>query len=107
MYYGYDYNNQGGTGSAALPNGTYDLLLYGYEGKYDVQIGATDYGIKSCADFPIQNQPVWQEGRQYVRFPNIVVAAGQSISITILRGDVGGYAVIAGLQLLQTTCPAH
>jgi hypothetical protein len=109
MYDSYDYNNQSGTGSAALlnvPSGTYDLLLYGYEGNYGVQIGATDYGIKSCADYPVQNPPVWQEGRQYVRFQNLVVAAGQSISIAILRGSVGGYAVIAGLQLLQTaSCP--
>ena len=110
MYYGYNYNNQGGTASATLlnvPGGAYDLLLYGYEGKYDVQVGSTDYGIKSCVDSPIQNPPVWQEGRQYVRFRNIFVAEGQSISIAILRGDVGGYAVIAGLQLMQTTCPAH
>jgi hypothetical protein len=110
MYYGYNYNNAGGTGSVTLlnlPSGAYDLLLYGYEGKYDVQVGATDYGIKSCVDSPIQNPPVWQEGRQYVRFRNIVVPAGQSISVTILQGDVGGYAVIAGLQLLQTTCLAH
>lgn len=110
MYFNFDYNNQGGTGSAALvnvPSGTYDLLLYGYEGKYDVQVGATDYGTKSCADSPIQNPPVWQEGRQYVRFRNIVVAGGQTISIAILHGDVDGDAVIAGLQLLQTTCPAH
>jgi hypothetical protein len=110
MYYGYAYNNQGGTGSATLvnvPSSTYDLLLYGYEGKYDVQVGATDYGTKSCVDSPFQNPPVWQEGRQYVRFRNIVVAGGQSISIAILHGDVDGNAVIAGLQLLQTTCPAH
>jgi len=110
MYFNFNYNNQSGTGSAALvnvPSGTYDLLLYGYEGKYDVQVGATDYGTKSCADSPIQNPPVWQEGRQYVRFRNIVVAGGQSISIAILHGDVDGDAVIAGLQLLQTTCLAH
>src|SRR5215472_245988 len=76
MYYGYNYNNAGGTGSVTLlnlPSGMYDLLLYGYEGKYDAQVGATDYGIKSCVDSPIQNPPVWQEGRQYVRFRSIVV----------------------------------
>lgn len=90
-----------------LPAGLYDLYLYSNDGNLDVTVGSTDYGAKTALDSPLVNPPVWQEGKQYVRFQNLAVGAGQAVSVSVEPGtSYPGF--ISGLQILAEvpTTPA-
>jgi hypothetical protein len=85
-----------------LPVGVYDLYVYSQDGAYDVSCGGVSYGTKTCYDAPIVSPPLWQENRQYVRFPAVrVTSAGQSLTINVQPGQ-SGYAIISGLQIAQS-----
>jgi len=112
MYDVYAYAQVGQTATAALlnlPGGTYDVLLYGLDGNYKLRVGGTDYGTKLSHDYPVANPPVWQEGRQYVRYRNIHVSSGGAMYFTIMPGTIGGYALLSGVQLSRsdTSCVPH
>jgi len=84
-----------------LPTGQYDLFVYSQDGNYDVSIGGVSAGTRTTLDEPLNNPPVWQEGRQYARFANLSIINGQSLTLTVQPG-VHGYAIISGLQIAGT-----
>jgi hypothetical protein len=107
MYDGYLYPNSGQTGIvqlANLPAGTCEVYIYGYDGNYDLAVAGTSYGNRQNRDWPSYSSP-WAEGTQYVRFPNVSVAAGQTLTVT-LRPGTGGYAVLSGMQVLMFFPPS-
>lgn len=106
MYVGYIYPF-GGVATIKLTNllaGTYELLVYSQDGNYQLNVGATDYGSKTCRDNSPAGLPAWQEGRQYVRFDNIGIGAGGELTLTVQPG-LDGYAIISGLQLVSVPEP--
>lgn len=102
MYNLYNYNTVVGNPAQAqlsnLPAGTYDLYLYSDDGNYGVQVGNTNYGVKTTSDSPISDPPPWQDGRQYAVFKGLIVQPGEAIDINISPG-IYGVAMLSGLQL--------
>ena len=88
-----------------LPAGPYELYVYSQDGNYELTVGANNLGTALTRDVPLMDPPVWQEGRQFARFTNIVVVADDALTVTVHPG-VDGYAIIAGLQLLYVSPPA-
>ncbi len=108
MYNSYLYPLSGNTASLSITNlapGFYDLLAYSQDGKYDLTVGANNYGIKTCYDSSPAGIPVWVEGTQYVRYSNVYVGAGQSLNLSMYQGLVDS-ALISGLQLTQVPEPS-
>jgi hypothetical protein len=106
MYYSYAYPFSGNA-TVTMTNllaGTYDLYVYAHDGNYRLNVGGTSYGDKTCYDNAFAGVPVWQEGRQYVRYTGVNVGSGQSLTLTVQPG-VSGYAIISGLQLAVTAAP--
>jgi hypothetical protein len=116
--FNYPVNNQGGNSRVILshvPAGSYSLYLYGhgtqplYYGDYTVSVAGHDYGRKqtTTGNDALENAS-WVEGSQYVKFPAVDVAEGNSVEILIRPGgptDAGGGrivsdAMICGLQLV-------
>jgi hypothetical protein len=87
-----------------LPPGTYNVLPYAWDGNYDLTVGGTDYGVKTCGEYPVSNPPVWTEGVQFVRYTNVQVTAGQSLVVTAHHGHYG-VSTIAGMQIEQVVAP--
>ena len=107
MYNSYLYPHSGISASLSLTNlpaGIYDLLAYSQDGNYGLTVGANNYGIKTSYDNSPGGIPVWQEGRQYVRYSNISVGAGQSLNLSMQQGLFDS-ALISGLQLMQVPEP--
>jgi hypothetical protein len=105
MYAGYIYPLNSGNltvNVTNLPAASYDLYLYGYEASYQVTVGGADFGTKATTNSPILNPIVWQEYGQYVVIPNVAVAAGQTVTLTVRKGP-GGYAVLSGMQIVQSS----
>ena len=116
--YHYPMNNQGGDSEVILhrvPPGRFALYLYGhgpyanYYGDYEVSIGKRNYGRKkTAARREACEAEQWNEGWQFVRFPELEIAYDESIRIYIRPGgeiiDPHGRrirdAMICGLQLL-------
>ena len=106
MYNSYLYPFSG-TATMTFTNllaGTYGLLVYSHDGNYQLSVGGTDYGIKTCRDNVPNEAAFWQEGRQYVRYTGVTVATGQTLTLTVQPG-LDGYAIISGLQLTFTAAP--
>lgn len=106
MYVGYIYPF-GGVATLTLTNllaGTYELLVYAYDGNYQLSVGANDYGTKTSRDNSPAGVPVWEEGRQYARFTNIGIGSGGELTLTVQPG-LDGYAIISGLQLVSVPEP--
>lgn len=108
MYNSFLYPLAGNTASLSLTNigaGYYDLLVYSQDGHYELTVGANNYGVKTCYDSAPGGVPVWQEGRQYVRYSNIYVGAGESLNLAMQQGQFDN-ALISGLQLTQVPEPS-
>ena len=104
MYNTYDYPLDGRSNVVTfigLPPGQYDVLAYSQDGNYEVAVGSTSYGVKTTHEDPVSSEPVWTEGIQYARWRNVTVAAGQPLILTVRKG-VGGYAILAGVQILAS-----
>jgi alpha-tubulin suppressor-like RCC1 family protein len=104
MYATYIYPLDGGTDIITftnLPSGQYDVLAYSVDGNYEVTAGGTSYGVKTTYDSPVSSVPTWTEGKQYARWRNVTVAAGQPLVLTV-RNGVGGYAILAGVQIVSS-----
>jgi hypothetical protein len=87
-----------------LPSGSYDLLVYSYDGNFQVNVGGTGYGNKASYDPNRNGLPVWQEGRQYVRFNGLDVDLGEILTVIVSSGQEG-YATFSGLQLVAVPEP--
>ncbi|MCO5052369.1 MAG: hypothetical protein M9920_08705 [Verrucomicrobiae bacterium] len=87
-----------------LVAGAYDLYVYAHDGNYELTVGSTSYGIKTCRDHNPAGVSAWQEGRQYVRYSGINVASGEALTLTV-RPGLDGYAVISGIQLVYAAAP--
>ncbi len=104
MYNTYDYPLDGRSNVVTfigLPPGQYDVLAYSQDGNYEVAVGSTSYGVKTTHEDPVSSEPNWTEGVQYARWRNVTVAAGQPLILTVRKG-VGGYAILAGVQILAS-----
>jgi MprA protease rhombosortase-interaction domain-containing protein len=88
-----------------LPAGSYDLLIYSYDANFQLSVGGTGYGSKASYDPNRNGLPVWQEGRQYVRFNGLDVNLGETLSVIVSSGQEG-YATFSGLQLVAVPEPA-
>ena len=73
-----------------LPAGQYDLYPYANDGNFQVQVGGTNYGVKTSQDAAIASPPVWQEGQQYALSRSLDVGIGQPVTITVWLGIYGG-----------------
>ncbi len=105
MYVAYIYPFDGGSMLVTitnLPTGRYDVLPYGSDGNYELSVGNVNYGVKPTRDWPLANPPAWTEGVQFARFTNVFVSSGVPLLLTVHPGQ-DAYAVISGLQLLQTS----
>jgi RNA polymerase sigma factor (sigma-70 family) len=101
MYNYYIYPLDGGNamiGVTNLPAGAFDVLVYSGDGYFELTVGGTRFGIKHTRDRPPKGRPIWTEGKQYVRFTNVMVAAGEPLGL-IVRPGIDGYALIAGIQI--------
>ncbi len=104
MYNSYIYPFDSGNAIVTftnLPTGQFDIYVYSPDGNYQLAVAGTDRGTKATQDSPLVNPTVWQEGRQYARFTNINVSAGQAVTVTV-RPGIYGYAIISGMQIVQT-----
>jgi hypothetical protein len=102
MYDGYIYPWYGESATLTvktLPVGSYDIYIYSPDAAFQLTVGATSYGTKNCYEASVANPPVWEEGKQLVRYASVqITSAGQDVVITINPG-VGGYATFSGLQI--------
>ncbi len=74
--------------------GVYDFYAYSPDANFTLTVGTNNLGSQGCLDSPLTNPPSWQEGRQYVRFTNVLVGAGETVTLT-----AGGLGKISGWQL--------
>lgn len=103
MYQGYIYPNPSAPSFIVnitnLPPALYEFYLYSFDGNFLLSSGGVQYGNKISLDSPITNPPVWEPGRQFVVYSNVVVTnSTQPVLITCQRG-VFGDAVLSGLQI--------
>jgi len=84
-----------------LPAGQYDFYVYSYDGNLQLTAGGQDYGVRITGESPVANPPVWQDGRQFALYTNVVVSGGQPVTVVVRRG-VFGYSVISGMQIVRT-----
>ena len=106
MYHTYVYPLDGGDDVVTfsnLPAGTYDVLAYSPDGNFQVTVGGTNYGVQTSADPNASTVPVWTEGVQYSRWNNVVVGTGQTLVLTVRDGALGGNAVLAGVQIVNSS----
>jgi hypothetical protein len=78
--------------------------VYASDLNCQLQAGGVDYGSKTNLDNASAGLPVWQEGRQYVRYGGVSVGSGQALTLTV-RPGVYGYAIISGMQLVMAGAP--
>jgi len=94
-----------------LSAGLYDFYLYGHgnqdnqSGIFQLTVGLENYGTEATTNGSGWLSPVWQEGVQYVEFTNVIVLAGQTITITVEQG-ASGYDVLSGLQMDAVPLPS-
>jgi hypothetical protein len=108
MYNTYLYPSGGGNVVITVTNvvaGSYDFYLYAQDANFQLTVGSTDYGTKSTPNALILNPILWQENVQYVRFRNVSLASGQTVTITSKPG-LAGYAEVSGLQIAPSSSPA-
>ena len=106
MYARYLYKQNGNitVTISHLQAGVYDFYLYGhgnFPNQYSIfqlTAGSQNYGSAATTNGPGWDASLWQEGVQYVEFTNVMVPAGQPVSITVQPG-AGCYAVLSGLQM--------
>ena len=110
MYQGYLYPSGGGNISLTVTNlkaGGYDFYFYGHgdhdnqNSIFELKVDGASQGERATLNGPGWKSPVWQEGVQYVRFPNVCVAAGQTINIEVKLGG-SRYACFVGMQIASS-----
>jgi hypothetical protein len=113
MYGNYVYA-QGGNMTmtiSGLPPASYDLYLYGHgfadaiNSTFDVSVGSRDYGAQTTTQYASWLSDVWKEGIQYVRFTNVSVSVGETLTNLIKPGPTSPYAIISGLQMNPVGAP--
>jgi hypothetical protein len=88
---------------ANLPGqGAWDFYLYGHgptvdNSVFQLSCGAATWGTLSNAVSGWNTLPNWVQGDEYVVFPSVPVASGQSVVISVLPDDIN-YSLICGLQ---------
>jgi hypothetical protein len=111
MYATYLYPFDGGDIRLTVTNlsaGVYDFYLYGHgdadnqNSLFSLSVAGQNYGTLANTTSSNWNSAIWQEGVQYVRFSGVSVGAGQTVGISVAPG-VGGYAVLAGMQIAADT----
>ena len=112
MYDGYLYPFDGGNITVTLTNisaGSYSFYVYGHgnadnqNSTYQLSVNGQSYGSYTTVNGPgWDSSAVWQQGLQYVEFPNVVIGSGQTVTITVLPAD-STYAVLSGLQIARVT----
>jgi len=99
MYDSYVFNNGYASDvsvvTAGLIPGLYDFYAYSPGAGFTLTVGTTNLGTRGCSDSPFSDPPVWQEGLQYVRYTNVLVGAGDTVTLT-----AGGWGKISGVQIV-------
>jgi len=99
MYDSYVFNNGYASDvsvvTTGLIPGLYDFYAYSPGAGFTLTVGTTNLGTRGCSDSPFSNPPVWQEGMQYVRYTNVLVGAGDTVTLT-----AGGWGKISGVQIV-------
>ncbi len=89
-----------------LTEGTYDLYFYshglldGENGDLHVLVGETDHGSRITAVTPDWQDLPWQDGIQYVLFPQLKIPTETVLTITVRPGTTG-LPVMNGMQLVR------
>jgi hypothetical protein len=107
-----DYNVRSGTNVLGatitqLPAGTYDVYVYAHRGtangnsKVTLKRSGVTLGSSTTTSDAIGSTEAWSEGRQYVLFRNIAVAAGQSLEVLSSGPNGTGSGCLNGMQLLR------
>ena len=94
------------SGSASVPvftignlqTGLYWFYIYGQNGNFQLSVSGTNYGTNTTDFAPIVNPTVWQQGAQYVLFTNVLVAGGQTVTVTA-NNTKDGTAYVSGIQI--------
>jgi hypothetical protein len=98
MYDSYVFNNYYASDvtvvATGLIPGLYDFYAYSPDASFTLTVGTNNLGTRACYDSPFSNPPVWQEGLQYVRYTNVLVGAGDTVTLR-----AGGVGKISGLQI--------
>jgi hypothetical protein len=87
-----------------LSAGSHDFYLYGHGDQdnqnsvFELVVGGASLGDRATTNGAGWKSPVWQEGVQFVKFPNVDVADGQAVNIQVKPG-AGGVAALSGLQI--------
>jgi len=90
-----------------LPGGQYDFYLYGHAAAnnantvFEVEVGATSYGLLSTATNSDWSLTYWVEGAQYVVYRQVSVAEGVPVKILAHPG-LSGYTQVNGLQIRKS-----
>jgi hypothetical protein len=115
MYDGYLYPFDGGNIVVTLTNlaaASYDFYIYGHgeadnqNSTYQVSVDGQSYGSQTTLNGPGWNSSaVWQQGLQYVVISNVVVGAGQTVTVTVSPA-ASSYAIISGMQMAQVAATA-
>lgn len=98
MYNTYVFNNYYATSVSVIADnlipGLYDFYAYSPDAGFNLTVGTNNLGSRACSDSPLTNPPVWEEGRQYVRYTNVLVGTGETVTLT-----AGGLGKISGWQI--------
>ncbi len=88
-----------------LPPAKYDFYLYSSDGNFELTSAGTNYGNRVSLDNPVVSPPVWEEGRQYVVYRDVVVTnPAQPVIINVGLGAFG-YAIVSGMQITASLAP--
>jgi hypothetical protein len=107
MYGSYLYPVSGGNIAISVTNlnpGAYDLYLYGHgiqsnqNSVFQLNVGSQSYGSEATINGSGWLSSIWQDGVQYVRFTNVSVSTGQTITVTVQPG-ASATGVISGIQI--------
>lgn len=110
MYQSYIYPNAPSAPSfniivSNLPPAAYDFYLYSNDGNFLLASGGVPYGNKISFDNPVTNPPLWENGRQYVSYTNVMVTnITQPVIITCQQGALG-FAICSGIQIRADARP--
>jgi hypothetical protein len=102
MYDTYLYPFNGGNVTVTvtnLPVGQYDFYVYGWDGNYNLTVGASNYGTNVTYQYPAVNPPVWTQGAQYALFPSVSISYQGPAPVLTVRPGINNYAVISGIQV--------
>jgi hypothetical protein len=84
-----------------VPSGSWNVLLYATNGTFEVFSGTTSYGVHTSQDSSPPSSLIWQEGLQFSRFTNVMLASGQNLTIKLWPSN-GVAPTISGLQLASS-----